>query len=646
MKSRKRIFWHNSYVGLAIVCMVLLLCPLTSHPQSQTEPLPMLTGIKDISGPDSLIEHSAGEYRAVVTTMSHDGEILGGNLYGRVCGYQWSTVPPEAGVFEYSYNSGIVRFYPSEVPENKEIQIVARVYSFTEPKSYSTSLTVTIENRPDPSGWVVSWGGGSGLVCHDIAVDAEGNVYVTGHFEGEVDFDPTPAEEIHDSGNHTGNYLVRYNPDGIFQWARTWDGPGNEGLGYRTPWGINTTSLAVDSDGNVLVSGVFRDSDSPEAPECGHVLSPNDVFLRKFDPSGYELWVKIWNGNVMHTTLANFYWLFWIIDIASDSSGNTYLAATIYDTDGPETVDLDPGPQVMEYPSESVPCALALLKLNRDGEFVWTKVVRITPEHAFGCFLTIDSAEDVYVLGDFAGTVDFDPDNPGRCRLTSSSDAKYLVRLDPAGNAEWAGLFSSDTRGFACNPLGGIITEGLNSYFEDESIYRFFIKAISDEGFSRWSVRGDPPENSGLLDLSVDSHGNTYAVVYSGDGLVEPLGSEVHNCEKSGITSLVKYDWYGDLLWQMDWRLMRTAIGLSSVGNFGIACNADGDVFMSSNCYGFIDNRWGNKSRFTSFFQDTNSYPIDLDPGDGVYYSVPYSVDQRINGTGLFLMKIGNDGSW
>ena len=69
--------------------------------------------------------------------------------------------------------------------------------------------------------------------AHAIAVDAAGNVYVTGWSLG--------------LGNHSDYATIKYDPDGNELWVARYNGPGNST--------DVATAIALDAAGNVYVTG-------------------------------------------------------------------------------------------------------------------------------------------------------------------------------------------------------------------------------------------------------------------------------------------------------------------------------------------------------------------------------------------------------
>ncbi|UOQ69095.1 hypothetical protein [Hymenobacter volaticus] len=103
----------------------------------------------------------------------------------------------------------------------------------------------------------------------DLAVDAAGNVYVTGTAPDLVD-------------GRSNDYLtLKYAPSGQQLWEARYSGPSP---GYEMP-----LAVAVDAAGNVYVTGT--------SAGIGGDTSPNrDVATIKYSPTGQQLWVARYDG--------------------------------------------------------------------------------------------------------------------------------------------------------------------------------------------------------------------------------------------------------------------------------------------------------------------------------------------------------------
>jgi len=118
-----------------------------------------------------------------------------------------------------------------------------------------------------------------------IAVDASGNVYVTGEASASVSFD---------------FITIKYNSAGVEQWVRSYNGPGNN-------WDA-AASLALDAAGNVYVTGFSRSSSNTNS---------GDYATIKYNSDGVQQWVSRFNGPANTNDFAYF--------IKVDPSGNAYV---------------------------------------------------------------------------------------------------------------------------------------------------------------------------------------------------------------------------------------------------------------------------------------------------------------------------------
>ncbi|MBU0899017.1 MAG: hypothetical protein KJ613_04345, partial [Nanoarchaeota archaeon] len=208
-------------------------------------------------------------------------------------------------------------------------------------------------------------------------------------------------------GEHTG-------------WTRTWGGLGDDA----------GTDVIVDELGNTYVTGYFSslvDFDpGPDEEKRACLGMAHDVFLSKFDSKGVFLWVQTWGGpggDMVYSA------------ILSTSSDNIYITGHFAGT-----VDFDPGPGEDWYTSNGI-IDVFLLKLDSNGDYQWAKTwgnSSIGTDEGRG--VTIDNSNNVYITGDFYGTVDFDP-GPDVVQYTASSSGKsdiFLSSFDSDGNFRWA----------------------------------------------------------------------------------------------------------------------------------------------------------------------------------------------------------------
>jgi uncharacterized delta-60 repeat protein len=211
-------------------------------------------------------------------------------------------------------------------------------------------------------------------VATSIAVDGAGNVYVTGYS------DALPGYET--------NYdyaTIKYDAFGNQIWVARYDGPGNHG--------DKASSLAVDGDGNVYVTGYCTANQT-------YPWNTNYATL-KYDATGNQIWVAIYDGPANGDDMAN--------SLAIDESGNVYIT----------------GMSSNDY---------ATLKYNTSGQQQW--IARYdNPSYNLvdvANSLAVDGAGNVYVTGYSA---------------SSTSGAYGTIKYDSSGNQIWVAHYSGPVNG-------------------------------------------------------------------------------------------------------------------------------------------------------------------------------------------------------
>lgn len=333
----------------------------------------------------------------------------------------------------------------------------------------------------DASGnfiWVKSIQGTGSSTGHSLSLDASGNIYSTGTFTGASDFNPGPSTfNLNSNNSSTDIYIQKLDPSGNFVWANK-KGAGfadfsfsivNDALGnvYATGsfqgtvnFGVNLTSqgandiyiqkmsnltgnniwakgiggvgselglsVSIDGSGNIYTAGYFNNTvDFDPGAGITNLTSngSNDIFIQKMDPSGNFLWANGIGGTGYDNPSA----------ITFDASNNVYITGTFSNT-----VDFDPGVGTTNLTSAGGG-DIFILKLDASGNFIWVRGIGGTDSgNDFGRDIHVDASGNIYVIGYFYGTVDFDPGS-GVKNLTSAGGADiYFLKLDANGNYIWA----------------------------------------------------------------------------------------------------------------------------------------------------------------------------------------------------------------
>lgn len=262
--------------------------------------------------------------------------------------------------------------------------------------------------------WALGIGGNANDFCNDIAIDQNGDVYVTGYFRDTIDFDPGLGDNILASNGNRDCFIAKYSPAGGLVWAgkvggKNWD----------QGWGIT-----IDNFGHVYVTGTFIDTaDFDPGPGVFQMVAPNsssDPFILKLDTGGNFIWAKQFtgtNGDVGYS-------------IATDTVGNVFVGGAFRDT-----VDFDPGAGVFTLGTNFFDDAY-IAKLDSNGNFIWAKQFAGNSNQT--CYdIATDLSGSVIATGSFQSTTDFDP-NAGTFNLTAGVVDVFVLKLDANGNLVWA----------------------------------------------------------------------------------------------------------------------------------------------------------------------------------------------------------------
>jgi hypothetical protein len=282
--------------------------------------------------------------------------------------------------------------------------------------------------------WVRTWGGAGIDACVGVSTDSSGNVYLSGKFQQTVDFMPGTSGFSRTSNGMNDIFLVKYDPNGILKWLRTWGGASGDD-GYL---------CAVDSAGNVYVVGDFSSNfvnfNTTGGSDIHNRKGPAgsfDAYISKHDTNGNFQWARTWGGG-------------WYTDgpsVAVDGSGNVYVAGMFENT-----VNFNPGPGVENHTAHggagctnpgNCPIDVFLSKFDANGNFKWAKT---WGGNGSDCgSVNVDTVGNIYVSGYFNGAVDFNPWGAADIHTSKSASDTFLSKFDPSGNFQWARTFGGNS---------------------------------------------------------------------------------------------------------------------------------------------------------------------------------------------------------
>ncbi len=328
--------------------------------------------------------------------------------------------------------------------------------------------------------------GGTKTICglgysvpKDFKIDKDGNIYTVGIFAGEIDLDPGPDSLKFNSPSASNVFVQKLNKNGALVWGKSIGGPRNEFV----------SGIDIDSDGNVYVYGNFDSSINFTEPDFkGKRISSGftDPFLLKFDSNGNYVWALVDGlpGTEYDKTLnitsendiiitreydpdPNIQNGRKNIDITKHTSNGSKIWRKTFDGANPFApgdkgiesckvskygsiylygrffygFDADPGPGVVNLTNFNNTGSSFLIKLNKQGEYVWSKTW-ISTEGCGPSSLTLDENDHLYLSGGFRGQMIVNNKT-----LTSNNMASdiFIEKLDSNGNFIWFKYLSSES---------------------------------------------------------------------------------------------------------------------------------------------------------------------------------------------------------
>ncbi|MBI3501904.1 MAG: gliding motility-associated C-terminal domain-containing protein [Bacteroidetes bacterium] len=407
--------------------------------------------------------------------------------------------------------------------------------------------------------WAVSAGGTMADIGNGIDVDVNGNVVVTGQFQGTATFGTSTLTSMMNPQTSIASidiFTAKYNNNGNFLWVR-------QGKAKYTDRGLD---VACDANGDVIVCGQFSDTILFNQVHYNQVM--NAVFLIKYDANGNELWFRMASGtySIAYSLAVN---NVHEIYMTGDYQGNLAFY-------GPPN----------NFLSDTYPKCVFLVKYSGSGSFIWAQS-ESSNNYISSRAVALDSNHDPYIAGEFGCTLNEYADVFGQGTFNSIGYQDiFTVKYNSSGQRQWmrnfggpgndkahgilaitvdnpviAGsyekkiIWATDYVGITTNNVLYYIGSGNSSYCSDPSYGNF--SGITCKGFSDGfiaqavDITRQPYDYyhrtgtsclrdfvGGCIDsmmtfscpdtLTFCGSGNLYANTYTGSGLTYSVGPDYH----------------------------------------------------------------------------------------------------------------------
>ena len=271
-----------------------------------------------------------------------------------------------------------------------------------------------------------------GVVINDLELDNNNNLYATGSFGANTDFNPNSntTNTLTLSGN-TDAFLAKYNTNGAYLWAKAIQGIDLE----------SSENVEITQDGNVVIAGYFQNSIDLNPSASNHFVTATgqrDVFFANYSPNGAFRWGKHFGSS------GNEY----CYGLATDNQRRVFLAGTFQGT-----TDVNPDQNQTASLTSNGDADIFFARFDSVGNYEWS----MSAGGSNGDLvqdIEVDNILQIHATGWYQGSSSFF----GNSTLTSQGDRDILI-------AKVNSAMSSSTRAIEVwtdvkvfpNPIGEVL---------------------------------------------------------------------------------------------------------------------------------------------------------------------------------------------
>ncbi len=408
--------------------------------------------------------------------------------------------------------------------------------------------------------WAKGFGDTSNQLGPRVATDSSGNAVIAGTFFSSIDFGGGP---LTNAGDNPDMFLAKLGASGEHLWSKSF---GDSGDQY-------CADVAVDSAGNILVTGSFFSSVDFGGGPLNSASASNDIFVAKLDALGNHVWSKSFGDDKAQAGTS----------IAADINGNTFVVgdfAGSVDFGGGALTTLGAGHHVF------------IAKFDPSGKHLWSKGFG-SPGEQHGVSVAADNAGNAIITGSFIGAVDFGG-NPLASVGNSNPDI-FVAKFAPDGKPLWSKGFgdSGEQRGVgiavdsASNVLlvgnfGGTVNFGGGAIKSTGAGFDIFVAKLDADGAHMWSKGFGDSGIQVSTSVAVDGKSNVLVTGYFTSS-VNFGGGPLTSAGSNTDVFVAKLSASGQDLGSMSYGDMGSQQGTS------IAVDGNDSVFVAGEFDGTID---------------------------------------------------------
>jgi hypothetical protein len=311
---------------------------------------------------------------------------------------------------------------------------------YTMPVDFGTGMLLTFGGGQDTfvgmfsrdgvPRWVRGFGSPNVDRARDVAVDANGNVYVAGVTTDTIDFGDGASLQILGASDA---FVASFTPEGEYRWSQR--------IGSAVMATEGAHSVAAGVDDTVFASGLSKGTATAGGGSpftCS--ASEQMMWIAAFTTAGDTRWSTCYGTGAYNSARA----------VAVGRDGNLYITGYYSGT-----TDLGGGPLPVSSGQD-----VFVASFSAEGVHRWSRGFG-GPDLDWGMRLVVDANDNVATVGFFTGTID-----PGSGPLTANGPTDvYVATYDRDGNPRWARSFG----GSECDTgLGIAVDAGGDVYVTGE----------------------------------------------------------------------------------------------------------------------------------------------------------------------------------